>query len=83
MMPPTPEAQPLEQTPQPATTPGDNGFLSGIIPKANASESQPNIIQQYLDDPKQDMASKQEIMKAINNGDEDSIMKSLQDGGYK
>lgn len=86
IMPPTPSTTPLPATPKPpvGTTNGTRtGIIDSIIPKANASDSQPNLIQQYLDDPKQDLWTKKEIMRAIQNGDEDSIMKSLQDGGYK
>lgn len=50
--------------------------MTDAIPKASAET---NIIQQYLDDPKQDLDSKKEIMKAIDNGDEEAIMQSLQE----
>jgi len=57
--------------------------MSSVIPTVNAGEAEPNLIQKYLNDPSKDRESKKEIMRAISNGDEDIIFKSLQDRGYQ
>ena len=68
-------------TPKPTTTQKSSWF--SLIPTANASDEQ-DLLQQYLQDTKQDNNSKQELFKALQDWtDPNELINYLQTSWYK